>query len=160
MEAGFVIAAGSASIDQGTNQISIFSVIEDVGTASFPLAFSCFLCALLRKGSRENDTIDIRVQATLSGHPEPLVTSPGIPINFQGKQRARIVAQLSPIVIPEPGELVLSILVKNTVIGHWKIQVNKLSSPVNIGLDVATGATAGAKKVKGSAKRKKARKRG
>lgn len=139
MKAAFVIAASSSSIDQSTNQISIFGVIEDLSSASFPITPSVVLCALLVREKNEGDTQQIGIRVIFDEGKEPAFSADDLTLDFQGKPRARLVAKLPPFVVPAAGDLRLCIISKNKEIGHWNIKVNALPAATQV--EIASGAT-------------------
>jgi hypothetical protein len=155
MEAAFVILANSASIDQATNQLSLFGLIEDLVVASFPVALpNPVFCVLLSRKANEAEKVAVTFAAKFSDDRKPLFQSSEATVDFQGKRRLRFVAQLPPIVIPRLGELEFFVQTKRKVLGHWTILVAKIdASPT---LEMTTGKTV-AGPVMASAKKAKKR---
>jgi len=121
-----MILANSASVDQTSNQLSIFNVIEQISGLKFPAPSPVTtLCMLLARETRDPDTADLMLEGTIDGNSERLFRG-GFKADFKGKKRVRIVAQIPPYIIPTPGTLTFALRRKNRQIAAWSVDVTKL----------------------------------
>jgi hypothetical protein len=157
MQVKFMILANSASIDQTSNQLSIFNVIEQISGLKFPAPSpATTLCMLLARETRDPDTTDFTLEGTISGNSQPLFRG-GFTADFKGKKRVRIVAQIPPYLIPAPGTLTFALRRKNREIAAWSVDVAELAL-VEAQLKVASSPSQRSKKSSSHTTRKKRRK--
>lgn len=122
MKATFVVCAVSAIVDEATKNISITSILERLTSPTFPGAVPLTLVAHFNKEVSQADNFPIRVRLRIGT--QTLMDQP-VTIQFQGKQTTRLIAGVSPLVIPQPGELTADVLYRGKVIGAWTINVEK-----------------------------------
>ncbi len=96
-------AALSVSIDRFTNRMSLFNVVEQINSPSFPLWMPeiSFVVAILRG---EGDPQEFTAKTELRLGDKVLVQS-NAPISFKNGPIARNILNLRGIPIPAPGEL-------------------------------------------------------
>ena len=99
----YFLVSRSVSVDQETNQVSIFDVIEEASASKFPSNIpNCVAISLWRKDPREADEeMQVMLNITL-----PDGKAHKFPINFQMKNRRhRIIQRMEGLPIPKEGEI-------------------------------------------------------
>ena len=159
MEILFATCADSASTDSTSNRLSLFNIVEEINAASFPgiIPSMSFVFLLARKKS-EPDIINVTLLAELNG--KSIFELP-YKVSFQGKLRARTIANLQGVPVFGPGKLAFLVKRKGATLCEWPItvvdagtaQISPPPPPVRTSgtMLVSTGAHRKAKK---AAKRK------
>src|SRR5690348_4396160 len=111
MKFDFFFCAEGASIDQTTNNLSVFNLIEEVNAPNFPVLIQnlCLVfMARRKKGEAAKQTIIIRL--AFKGQNTPPFDNP-FPVDFNTFYRTRGVLRMQGMTIQQPSDLVVSILV-------------------------------------------------
>ena len=127
----FFVVAESVSVDQFTNQVSVFSILEEIRAEHFPIAIShCVGMSLWRS---ETGDFDQDFQAVLR------VTSPGLPprdvsTNFRfapSGLRMRVIQRVVGVRVEQEGDLVFELLLNGHHIAEHVITVQR-AEPVDV----------------------------
>jgi len=119
--------AESCVIDLKTNRLSIFHVMEQIGSPTFPLALPKFtLVVMLSKTRREPQKVLLPIHFTLD---KQSLANLHFELDFQDKIRARGIAEIQGLVIPGPGKLQATLKYKNEELGIWEIQADYTGKP-------------------------------
>lgn len=115
-------------IDKETNSASIFSVVEGIGAAAFPLFIqkTAFFCLW------ERDMEDPQVhhgEFTIRIGDQVLVHSTDIVVDFLNQPRNRTVIRLNGLVVPNPGRLFFRLSLQGQGVAECIIEVN-INEPV------------------------------
>ena len=124
--------AESAAIDQATNRVSIFHVIEEILSPVLPGAWPQMLVVAV--GIREDgepSVFNMTLRVTLTGREQPLLEGPFM-IDFQNRPRARALGQIAGLVLPGPGVLRFAIFYGDREMAAWDINVTQIGAPVVI----------------------------
>jgi hypothetical protein len=97
----FSILSEDVLIDQATNNVSILNQIEQLNAPSLPVAVQkmVILAAFERDGNDES--IDVKISVVLPSGKSTQIAE--LPVKFQGKKRARLLARLNGFPIQEFG---------------------------------------------------------
>lgn len=128
MQVPFFVCAQSAAIDLQRNTISLFHIIEEWNSPSFPLALLPFTIAaiLVRTGEEPNAVEGFEIVAAHEG--QELMRHP-TQVNFQGRLRLRILLEIGGLSVASPGIVLTSLQRGGTPIASWPISVRSLAQP-------------------------------
>ncbi|MGE0651925.1 MAG: hypothetical protein AB7P12_09265 [Alphaproteobacteria bacterium] len=128
MDVLFLACADSASIDQRTNRLSLFNIIEELSAAGFPANVpSLALVMLLKRSRKESEEVELGITGRLNGKD---LFSGAFRISFQGKLRTRAIANMQNVILTAPGKLNVEVRHKKKVIGSWPVDVNNIAPPI------------------------------
>jgi hypothetical protein len=97
------LVSEGASRDADTNTVSIFSILEGIAGANFPLFVQRMVCfALWERDDGDPQTVQGRFRVRLN---DEVLNEVAASINFGGYLRTRNFVRLNGIVIPRPGTL-------------------------------------------------------
>lgn len=98
----FVVSEGS-SIDLSTNALSIFSIIENISSASLPLIIpKCIITLVVEREEIDPEPIEGRITITNNDHE---IHSAPARIYARGAPRARLSITLNGLPVHTPGKL-------------------------------------------------------
>jgi len=115
-----VCAAGSA-IDRFSNRLSIFNVIEQIVSPSFPVWVpEMTFAVVLRRGEQDPQ----RFQASARVHMgNEIINTAQVGIDFENGQFARQIMNFQGLPVIHPGELVFELLLPNGAVASSSIPV-------------------------------------
>jgi len=135
----FLCAHGTAQ-DRESNNITVFSIIEQFNVTTFPLAYP-FITVF---GCFEKDPKDKRkyqVQLKVLNNENEILAVPS-ELNFLEFPRARLIFQIGGIIIPEPGLLKFILYVNNKVLCDYIVDVvPKAQADVKVRSETSEGKT-------------------
>lgn len=124
MQLLFFLCSEAAIVDGKSNRLSIFNITEQVQAASFPVLIpKITVTALLSKSKKEREVASMKIHLTLND--KPLVDVPFV-IDFQGKQRARGIAEIQGLLVNEPGDIKAELTYKKKVLGEWSFEITQM----------------------------------
>lgn len=128
MRLWFLVCADSAAVDIRTNSLSVFHLVEDINVPAFPFALARIVVAgLFSRATGEPETFDgLEMLVDMSG--KELYRGP-LALNFQGRMRSRMIAELQGMVLEGPGELRFTIVRGAEELGRWTVLVNHVGQP-------------------------------
>lgn len=124
------ILAQSVSIDQITNRLSVFNVIEGIQADRFPVVMQelVFVAVLRREGNdpaRFNTTLTVQIDETPIGRADLIV-------DFEDKPNTRLVGTFQGMPITGPGRLQFIMALPNTDPVTLSIQVMHTPVPAAV----------------------------
>jgi hypothetical protein len=123
----FLLCAESAAIDNARNTLSLFHIIEEFNSPSFPFVIpSLFICALLEKPLDEPEPEGLEIR--LAANERELLVNP-VPLQFNDKLRMRAVTGLGGLIVQTPGSLTVSITQGTLPLATWRIPINSIGEP-------------------------------
>lgn len=125
MEARLVICAQSLSIDQRTNTLSLFNIVEEVSAPSFPLVIPYMSVAVMLLRSAEEPSAPTDVFITIYLDAERVLHA-GIKTDFQQQLRAKVIVEMQGVVIARAGVLRAVVKHADQELGTWKVSVNNI----------------------------------
>jgi hypothetical protein len=131
MKTVFLTAAQSGAIDQGSNFLSVFNILESFAAPTFPVALPVTVIAIFERDGNEPETPNIELVVTLTGRDKELFKG-ALSFSFQGKNRARIFALIQSLTVAGPGELSFETRYSGKMIGSWTVAVEQRTSPLNM----------------------------
>jgi hypothetical protein len=153
-----VIAAESFSIDQATNRLSAFNLFDDVNIAAFPMLMpQLAIIALCERDETDPMTQNLELAFALDAQELGVFS---IAIDFQGRIRARAVANIQGLVITGPGRLKFMFRQQTKILSTWETIINSLGVQVVTETSSATGPSepqakkVGAPKIRASKKKR------
>ncbi len=101
----------SVLVDKATNTVSLINMIEEINAPEFPtnLQKSAFFC-LLEKTNGESDEQDFNLRVLLANEEK---LSQNFTLNFQGKNKNRLVLNIGNFVFEKEGILEFNINLNN-----------------------------------------------
>ena len=125
MDVQLVVCAESASIDQQTNKLSLFGVMEELQGVGLPgLVPATSFVVLLRRTKSESQKPKLKIVVSLNG--KSFFESP-INADFQTHLRCRSIVNLQGVPITGVGFLEFSVKQKNKVLGSWRTDVRNIA---------------------------------
>jgi len=123
MEVLFLAACEMSVIDQRTNGLSLFNVIEEIAAPAFPIFMHRLsIVALLERGQDEPDIVEnVTVSCAIGNQ---VIFSAPIAVNFQERSRLRTISDISGLLIPTPEILNVSLMRDVTPLASWKSSIN------------------------------------
>jgi hypothetical protein len=124
----FLTCAESAVIDQQTNKLSIFGILEEFQGIGFPgIIPSVAIIVVLSRKKSESEAINLAFSIALNGN--VLFEGP-LKMSFQGALRARAVANIHGVPITSAGTMTFSARdksKKNKLLGTWSVEVKQVA---------------------------------
>ncbi len=116
------VCAESIVRDAATNHVSVFNIIEEINTPTFPVAIQKLSSLFyLVKDEEDASVNELSIRFIING--EEINRFP-IHSDFQNKLKTRVIVNLQGLVIPGPGRLHAILFLKDEEIGLWDIQIN------------------------------------
>ena len=126
----FTVADG-AVIDQQTNRLSIFNVLEEMSAPGFPAMHSQLsIIAVLQKGPNEKEDPKLNIRISLDR--SELVDFP-ITLSFEGVERSRFVGSIAGLLLPSAGTLKFDLRHRSRSISSWRVPVREVQTPAQTG---------------------------
>ncbi|HNY50593.1 MAG TPA: hypothetical protein PLV50_01385 [Smithella sp.] len=124
MKSIYLLCADGIVIDRRTNNVSLFNVVEEINSVGFPLLINkLYAICLMNREVHDEDMTDAHFEFKLDNK---VLLKANTSINFQQKQRTRVVLEVSGLVIPVPGTLKVSLLRDGEVIACNEIEIHKI----------------------------------
>ncbi|NQS97210.1 MAG: hypothetical protein HQ591_02040 [candidate division Zixibacteria bacterium] len=116
--------------DVVTNNITVYNIIEEIGSVGFPLFLKKIFVFFVLNRTIEDDT-EIEFDVKIINNEELLYEST-VKADFQGKNRTRIIIKFDGIAVSSPGELIVIVERNGKEYGKYMIKVNHLMEPPTI----------------------------
>lgn len=162
MKTVLVACAESALVDQQTNKLSLFGILEELSGAGFPgfIPSAAFVIVLERE-PKEPSTFDLVLTIDIGGN--KIFETP-IKMQFQGLLRSRAVASMQAVPILGPGIMTFSARHGRKVLGSWSVPITQVGSsafaPTDAGITASSAfGSNNLSKKKPSSKKRKQKKR-
>ena len=128
MKVLFLVCAQSAVIDQQTNALSVFNILQELNSPSFPFAIAGFTVAsfFMREPTELEDPTNVRLQIHLQGKQ---LANFDMALQFQGRRSLRHIANVQGLIFTEPGELRVSVHHADQEIGYWPVPIQNIGAP-------------------------------
>jgi hypothetical protein len=119
--------AESAAIDQGTNRLSLFNLLEEIISPAFTIVFPQLTIATISSREEvEPSLFTLSLRITLGD--QQLVES-SLSVDFQGRPRARTLGVMSGLMVPRPGNLRLALSEAENELSAWDVMVRHIGEP-------------------------------
>lgn len=111
----------SYSIDAATNKVSVFGILDDVNSASYPTIIPrlSFVAQLHRDDAPTNPAIELRFR---QGAEE--VWKRETTLDFGELRRARLVGEIGSLLVKVPGPMDVEIVYQGNVLSSWQLSMN------------------------------------
>jgi hypothetical protein len=115
-------------IDQQTNALSVFNMMQVLDSATFPFQFPGFTIASIftRDLLEAEHPEGVRLKMYLQGKQ---IADFELVIQFQGRTYLRHLVNVRGLAFEEPGELRVSVFHNDREIGYWPILIRKTEAP-------------------------------
>ena len=117
-----LICAEQCVIDGPTNRVSIFNLLEEVKSPTFPAAL--YLTTILTLWEREPTEEDIDASVVIRLNDTELFRNP-LRVSFQGLPRCRAIAVLGGLTLPSPGLLSIEVSGGPDLSQTWRVNVEQ-----------------------------------
>ncbi len=150
----FFTCAKFYSVDMATNAISVFNVLEQISSPTFPVVMPSFATVtMLAREPDEPEKQTLQIRFTLD---RKKLADLAVEANFQGGLRHRSIGEYAGLTIPKPGMLQVALRFNNKTHGTWMIEIKSSDKP-SVTLAAQQAATPPKPKAK-KAKKKSSRK--
>lgn len=123
MKSIFMLAAKGVSIDKYTNMATIYNIIENLLSDSFPIFFpEIYVFVLLERKEDEERNINCVLKIYNNGKE---INSIEVNPQFKTSNRNRTVIKVNGITILSPGKLIFKFIYNNRTLGHYNILLTK-----------------------------------
>ena len=119
-----LVCAETSVVDQATNRASLFNLLEEVATPTFPILI--YSTVVYTSWEREEADSDTQADVSVKLNDKQLFTAQ-LAINFQQAMRCRSVLTALGLVLTEPGTLVFDIIFGGQVLGSYHVPVKSIS---------------------------------
>jgi len=127
MKVIFLLCAESATVDTARNTLSVFHIIEEFNSPSFPFVVpALYICALLEKPLDEPEPEGVEVKLQVDNR--ELLVNP-LQMQFGDKPRLRAITGIGGLIIPSPGSLIVSLNQGGMQLAAWKMQIINIGQP-------------------------------
>lgn len=124
------VCAESAVRDAESDSISVFNIIEGYSSDDFPVVIPKLSCVFMVE-REDGDPNHLDCSLVFSIDDEEINRSP-TSIDFQGKEVARLVAQVRGAMIPRPGTFKACLRMEDGTEGAWTMDVEKTQTEVEV----------------------------
>lgn len=114
--------ADTSVVDQTTNRASLFNLLEEVITPTFPIGI--YSIAVFTLWEREPAEPDTHAELTVRLNERQLMQGQ-LALNFQQTIRCRSILTLRGLPLSEPGILLFEITLAGQVVGSWRVLVTR-----------------------------------
>lgn len=119
MKSNLALCAESSAVDNTSNLLSVFNVIDEVTSPAYPTVIpKLTVLFIVEKEDGDHDSTDAFV--TINLNETELIRQP-MEIAFAGKKRMRQILIVNGLVINGPGKLTTKMIVGDDVIDSWEI---------------------------------------
>ncbi len=127
MKANIMLVSEGVSIDQATNNATIYNILERLSGKSFPI-FSpqMYVFTLLEKEDSEESNLNCIIQ--IFNNKQKLFQVEVNP-NFIRSKRNRTVIRVGGLAIPSPGELIFNFICNGKKLSFYKIEIVSIGKP-------------------------------
>ena len=123
MKSIFMLAAKGVSIDRYTNMATIYNIIENLHSNSFPIFFpEIYVFVLLERKKDEESNINCVLKIYNNGKE---INSIEVNPHFKTSNRNRTVIRVNGVTILSPGKLIFKFIYNNRTLGQYNILLTK-----------------------------------
>lgn len=132
MEVTLFICANGLSVDQRSNTLSIFNILEEINAPSFPMVVPYMvLVGMLSRGPDEPNTVnDLVLSMDVDG--DRFFQGALNAADFQQKLNSRLVIDMQGVVVPKAGMMRVVMSQQEKPLGLWKIRVNNIGPTIKV----------------------------
>jgi hypothetical protein len=114
----YIACAKSSSVDNKTNQLSLFHILDEVGAAAFPLHLQSFCVAALFE--REPEEAEVQSFVLAIHLNATLIASFTMQVDFTRSRRNRSVHTIQGLTIPAAGAVSITLTQKSRQLAEWR----------------------------------------
>jgi hypothetical protein len=127
------VCSDSFSIDQATNRLSLFHIIDRISAPSFPVVIpGMALCAVWERDQHDPITVEYDMKIMLDAQHLAKMTGQ---IDFRGHDRARAVGKVQGFRLPNPGRIKILIEVGGVELAKWEMDAQGPAAPTTRATD-------------------------
>jgi hypothetical protein len=120
MQLLLLTCAETCVIDQTTQRLSLFNLLEEVQTPTFPAAI--YSVAVFTLWEREAAEPDPNAQLIVRLNNNQLLQAP-LKVAFQEKLRTRTILTVHGLVMAEPGTLIVEVRAGDDIARTWRVPI-------------------------------------
>ena len=133
-----LVASESVSLDNFTNRLSVFHILDEINSVSFPVIIpSLCICFVLEKQPDDVDPSSAITKVTLDD--AELASFPAN-FSFNDKRLLRVIQNISGFVVQSPGLLRFALDSNGEISAAWTVRVSRITPPSTA--ESGTGAAA------------------
>ena len=116
----YFLVAEATSVDQGTNKISIFNVIEELRSPQWPATVPVMTAVGALEASEEDKGKEFQAIVRVSG--DALSEPRDFPLNFElNTKRQRLLFRINALRVERPGAIVVSLLLNGQHLAEHRV---------------------------------------
>lgn len=123
----YIMCAELASVDVFSNKISMFNIIEEINSPSFPVSVPS-LAVIVGASKQENDPREINSRVIFEINGER-IASYEMSFAFEDVESARAIGSVQGFFIPAPGQLVMRIETDAGELARWTVPCRQVGQP-------------------------------
>ena len=117
MKVRYIACAQGSSVDHKTNELSLFQVLDEIGSEAFPVRLpSLCVAALFEREADEEQAQGYVMTVSLDA---ALIASFALQVDFGGARRNRSVNTVKGLTIPTPGLVAVRLSQKGAALAEW-----------------------------------------
>ena len=121
------LCAEGVIVDQRSNNVSVFTILEDVTPEELPIVLAQFVVlAILERDEGDPEKCDCTLALSLN---DEGMFEQDMVVDFQSKRRVRQMLHFGGVAIEKPGTLTASLEFGGEEAGEWHITVNPPKKP-------------------------------
>lgn len=120
-----MLCAMGVVVDQNTNNVSIFNILESLSSPGFPLFVQKIdLLCVLERDAKDKNKVELELRINNNKAVE-LFKGP-LKVDFQDKFRNRSIVNLNGMAIPNPGKLNFVLYHDNKELAAYSVEINQI----------------------------------
>lgn len=128
MKAILIMCSEGIVLDRNTNNISVFNILEDIGSVGFPLLMQkfYFFSSVMKEGNDKKEEYELNLEVSVN---DTIILTSKININFNRKLKTRAIVQFGGLAIPKAGTMCFKLLYGKRILGEYSIFVRATDKP-------------------------------
>ncbi|MHB1355085.1 MAG: hypothetical protein ACYCZF_03800 [Anaerolineae bacterium] len=128
LKSTLMLCARGIVIDARSNNVSVFSIIEELTPSAFPGWFpEITILSILEREETDPNEIECQIDVTIGAN--SLLSSP-TSLNFQDKYRIRSVLTINGLPLSQPGKLIFAISYNKTILNSYVINIKATETEI------------------------------
>ncbi len=129
----FMLCSEGAVIDQATNNLTVFNIIEEMApdkNIKFPFIFPRIVCILnLEKSKSDPEIISCDLKIKIDNEQ---INNFDVKLDFKGKKRSRLIVTINGLNISKTGIMRFALFCKEKELDHYNIAIATNVHSVNM----------------------------
>jgi hypothetical protein len=126
MKSKLILCAEGVAIDQQSNNVTVYNILEEITPVALPTVFPrFFVLSVVEKDKNDGDVADAELKISLASK---VILRQEIKFMFGGKQRVRSLIELGGMPLSGPGKLHIAISQGTKIVHSYDVIINPASS--------------------------------